>query len=480
VDILYLVCHGALTTDVPVLYLEDDKGNADVVDGRRLQEAVYSLPERPTLAVLNSCQSAGPGGVSTSTDDGAMAGLGPRLAAAGIATVIAMQGNVTMETAQTFATTFFAQMRRDGLIDRSVAAARRVLRENAREDWWVPVLFSRLRSGRSYFKAEFTGSGDMMWSALSASHKSGNLTPVLGPGMTDEILGSRESIAKRWTNQWQMPILSHNQDDLAKVAQYLRVQAQAPTAVANHMAVYLQEEIAGRIQAAARKPADPFHGLAPDAEPEDSIMEAGRRLLETDPGNAYRVVATIPAPLFVTTNWTPLLEQALRRAGREPTTMYFPWTDRGMWPDQEVPGKPTKEHPLVYHLFGRAEDPYSLVLSEDDYFEWLTAWVAKQGLVPTAVRKYLVNRDLLFLGYRLDDWEFRTVFQGIKSIPSSDTLLAQHKHVGVQVDPGVHDVEPEAAQDYLESYFKSANVGIYWADTRKFLDEYRRRLGIAT
>jgi len=86
VDILYLVCHGALTTDVPVLYLEDEDGNADVVDGRCLQEAIYALPERRTLALLNRCQSAGPGGGSTSTDEGEMTGLGPRLAAAGIAT----------------------------------------------------------------------------------------------------------------------------------------------------------------------------------------------------------------------------------------------------------------------------------------------------------------------------------------------------------------------------------------------------------
>ena len=165
----------------------------------------------------------------------------------------------------------------------------------------------------------------------------------------------------------------------------------------------------------------------------------------------------MPVPLFITTNWTPLLEQALeaRTPAKKPTTMYFPWNKRADWPDSPAPSSPTKETPLVYHLFGRMDDPDSLVLTEDDYFEWLRAWVAKQDLVPGVVRKQLTNRSLMFLGYYLDDWEFRVVFQCIKAFESSDELLRNNVHVGVQFSPGAHDVEPEAAQDYIESYFDS-------------------------
>src|SRR5262249_30182854 len=169
VDILYLVCHGAITSDVPFVFLENPDGTADKVDGRRLAEMVFSLAHRPTLAMLSSCQSAGEGGVRTSTDDGVLAGLGPRLAGAGIATVIAMQGNVSMETANLFATKFFTELRRDGMVDRAVAVARRSVRDQNRSDWWVPTLFSRLRSGRTYFKAEFTENGDEAWGDLRAT-----------------------------------------------------------------------------------------------------------------------------------------------------------------------------------------------------------------------------------------------------------------------------------------------------------------------
>jgi hypothetical protein len=186
--------------------------------------------------------------------------------------------------------------------------------------------------------------------------------------------------------------------------------------------------------------------------------------------------------VFITTNWTLLLEQALeaRTPKKEPRTVYFPWNDRAEWPEPPTPEIPTVEAPLVYHLFGRMDDPDSLVLTEDDYFDWLTAWIAKQTLVPEVVAKRLTNRSLLFLGYRLDDLEFRVVFQCIKSFPASSSLLGRNKHVGVQLNPGGQVVEPEAAQDYLESYFGNDKVSIYWSDTRRFLDEYRTRTGMKT
>jgi hypothetical protein len=51
------------------------------------------------------------------------------------------------------------------------------------------------------------------------------ITPVLGPGLASAILGSRSQMARRWVERWQMPISTHDQGDLAKVAQYLRVRS---------------------------------------------------------------------------------------------------------------------------------------------------------------------------------------------------------------------------------------------------------------
>jgi hypothetical protein len=59
-----------------------------------------------------------------------------------------MQDNVAMETVKGFMPVFFRELQRDGQIDRAVAVARGVVRN--RRDWWVPVLFTRLESGRLF------------------------------------------------------------------------------------------------------------------------------------------------------------------------------------------------------------------------------------------------------------------------------------------------------------------------------------------
>ena len=159
-DILYLVCHGVLRDDgQALLYLEDSEGTADVIpageevlpDGRRRPGLIAELSQVeqvPRLVLLASCQSAGQGEEQISPDTRALMALGPRLARIGVPAVVAMQGNVTMATVEQFMPVFFEELQRDGQIDRAMAAARRAVRD--RWDWWAPVLFTRLESGRLY------------------------------------------------------------------------------------------------------------------------------------------------------------------------------------------------------------------------------------------------------------------------------------------------------------------------------------------
>jgi tetratricopeptide (TPR) repeat protein len=149
-DILYLVCHGALAGDEPRLWLEDERGLCRIVAGAELADRVRELRQAPALVVLASCQSAG-GPEPATADGGVLAALGPRLAAAGVPAVLAMQGDITIATVGDFMPVFFAELRRDGQIDRATAAARAAVAQ--RPDWWVPALFLRLRDGRIWAEA---------------------------------------------------------------------------------------------------------------------------------------------------------------------------------------------------------------------------------------------------------------------------------------------------------------------------------------
>ncbi len=145
-DILYLVAHGMLVDGEPHILLEQAGGGRAWTPGRELAAQLGGLAQQPSLVVLVSCQSAGADGQWWSQDDGALAGLGPRLAAAGTPAVVAMQGNLTMATAAAFMPLFLAELRRDGVVDRAMTAARSAVLN--RPDWWMPVLFTRLLDGR--------------------------------------------------------------------------------------------------------------------------------------------------------------------------------------------------------------------------------------------------------------------------------------------------------------------------------------------
>lgn len=146
-DILYLVAHGMVVEGEPQILLEREDGGRAWTSGRELAARLGELAQPPSLVVLVSCQSAGAGDAGPSTrDGGALAGLGPRLAAAGVPAVVAMQGNLSMDTGATFMPAFLRELRRDGQVDRALAVARGAVRDRA--DWWMPVLFTRLVDGQ--------------------------------------------------------------------------------------------------------------------------------------------------------------------------------------------------------------------------------------------------------------------------------------------------------------------------------------------
>ncbi|MBX0327051.1 CHAT domain-containing protein [Oscillochloris sp. ZM17-4] len=139
-EIAVIVAHGSLRRGRSYLWLDDGQGGAERVEGVELVEAVARLPRRPLLVLLLSCQGAGDGAGE------ALAGVGPQLAAAGVAAVIAMQGNMAMESAARLLPAFFSELWRDGQVDRALAGARLALRGSS--DWWQPALFLRVPDGR--------------------------------------------------------------------------------------------------------------------------------------------------------------------------------------------------------------------------------------------------------------------------------------------------------------------------------------------
>ena len=471
VDVLILVCHGYFVRGDPVLLLENADQSVARVTGGTLVERLAELRTLPRLIVLVSCQSAGAGDDSYSADNGALAALGPRLAEAGIPAVLAMLGNISMPTIARFLPAFFRALQRDGQIDRAVAVARGAVRE--RPDWSVPALFLRLKSGRIWYTPGFASGGGQFerWPALFADMERGKCTPILGPGLTDSLLGSRREIAWRWSSQYHFPMRPYDREDLPHVAQYLAV-SQGPRFPRIRLGERLRLDLLNRYRLPAERRQDSLNDLL-------STIAAARRA--EDPADPHRVLAALPCPIYVTTQPTKLLHQALVENGKKPEDELFAWKaltrgdeedDRDAWPrsvfEEKPDYKPDEHQPLVYRLFGSLDLPESLVLTEDDYFDFLIGVTRERKAIPTKVMRAFSDSSLLFLGFRLDEWDFRVLFRGLMNLPGQHRR-DDYAHVLAQIDPEESTtLEPERARRYIEQYVVHDRVSVYWGTVEDF------------
>lgn len=470
-DILYLVCHGYLVDGEPQVLLEDATGKVRRVPGADLVDALRDLQRLPRLVVLASCQSAGGGEEASSGDHGALAALGPRMAEAGIPAVLAMQGDVSMQTVAQFIPVFFAELNRDGQIDRAMAVARRAVRD--RPDWWMPVLFMRLKSGRIWYAPGFAGNGSGFekWPALYNEIRRGRCTPILGPGLTDGFIGSPHEIARGWARRYRFPMAPHYREDLPRVAQFLSVN-QSSRFPRDELTDYVRDELlkryGGHLSTAAA------NGSL------DQLMEAvGTYRRSIDPVEPHAVLARLPFKIFIATYQANLLADALIAEGKDPRVELCRWKDPNdddLWPESvfDDPASrytPSPERPLIYHLFGQIQNPDTLVLTEDDYFDFSIGVTRDRELIPERVRRTLTDSALLFLGFRMDEWGFRVLFRSILNQEGREKR-AGYPHVAAQIDPEEgYTVEPDRARKYLESYFSKSEISIYWGSVESFLRE---------
>jgi hypothetical protein len=484
-DIFYLVCHGALIDGKSMLWLEDDAGKAERVDGATVVSWLSELKQPPRLVVLISCQSAGTGDGGTAVAAGtvevdALGALGPRLGSAGVPAVLAMHGNVTMSTVEAFMPKFFSELQKDGLVDRAVALARGAVRD--RPDAWAPVLYMRLKRGslwsQSGFAIDESGEPYEGWPALLHRINASKCTPILGAGMTESLIGPRREVAQRWAKTYRFPLAPDDQDDLPQVAQFVYVNQKDRQLLLDELRDSVR---AGLLAQLGNDITDELRNAPNDA----LLLELGKRRWASNTDEPHWVLAQAPFPIFVTTALDGLLTEALKAAGKDPREELFRWNDDEGWPpllrETEPDYVPTPEKPLVYHLFGHLGVDHSLVITEDDYFDYLIGATKNRDQIPHYVRAALAETALLFLGFEMDGWDFRVLFRSIMTQQVQRSRRMQIAHAGVQIDLIEGQIlEIDRARRYLESYFEDSNIHIYWGSVEDFSRELRQQRGNTT
>jgi hypothetical protein len=197
---------------------------------------------------------------------------------------------------------------------------------------------------------------------------------------------------------------------------------------------------------------------------------------EHDTEDPYRLLAQLHLPLYITAGTMDLMERALIEAGADPVVRICPWNK---WiPNEKViyEETPTPERPLLYHLFGHLSVPSSLVYAEDRYFDYLIGVTLNKSLIPGVVRAALNSTSLLFLGFQMDDWEFRVFFRFLMAQEGRERLKF-YSHAAAQIEPEEDRImDIKRARRYLEDYFESENISIYWGSTKEFLKTLQKYL----
>jgi hypothetical protein len=321
------------------------------------------------------------------------------------------------------------------------------------------------------------------WEQLLARLESGDCTPFLGAGACAGMLPLASELASRWAERYGYPL--SDRMDLHQVMQYVAVSIARYSDPSDLKRDFIREHFG-------------------DVHLPDGV----------ETGQVHLALARFPKlSHYLTTNYDDLMTLALRLCQRRPVVGISPWQSvkRGpsspwyfdpaveTWRDRsKIPAswRPTPDRPLVFHLHGHHTEPRSLVLTEDDYVDYLVRFAVERqpgketSLLSPYVYEILAEKPLLFVGYSLQDWTFRVLFRTLlRNTPKGQ----RRKHVSVQLPPpmrpaildgrprpvddavtGPPDGEvPEdavdvAAKTYLTKYFTDQDITVFWESSSAF------------
>lgn len=281
------------------------------------------------------------------------------------------------------------------------------------------------------------------WETILGRIRDGQCTPFLGAGVCHGSIPLGAEIARSWASEFGYPL--DDCADLARVAQFMAVSYEGG----------LPRERMRRLVKSA---------TSPDY---------------TDPNEPHRVLAELPLPVYITTNYDAFMTDALKLVGNKtPHRELCRWNDNledcptVLQPTSTF--EPSVSDPIVFHLHGHADVTDSILISENDYVDFIVRLSRGADLIPHWVQRAFSGSSIVFLGYRLADWNFRVIYRSLVSYLSG----LKKVHISVQLVPGDGELSEERraqVQAYLNNYFREIQVKIYWGTAQAFAVELKQR-----
>lgn len=290
------------------------------------------------------------------------------------------------------------------------------------------------------------------WVGLLYSIKYKQCTPFLGAGACAEVLPLGSDIAQALARKYNYPF--QDTRNLPRVAQYIAVEV---------------------------------NPMIPKFEVIESFKGKGPPDY-TNLNEPHRVVADLDLPVYITTNYDDFMVKALNRdvpkrtPRRETCKWYMARRTQKSASDPEfnfdLDFDPTPDVPVVFHLHGRLDKLESIVLTEDDYLDFLMYISEERQLIPPRIEEAFTNSALLFMGYSLEDMNFKVLFRKLADYMRRNESA---RHVSVQLAPKENESTEEQVKralkqrEYLEKHFDLQKVKVYWGTCEEFAKQLRAR-----
>jgi hypothetical protein len=304
--------------------------------------------------------------------------------------------------------------------------------------------------------------------------------PIIGNRVIQSALFGAEGVVRAWADSVGYPLADG--DNLTRVAQFLSVTRQDPARARSSYLKFLKQSL---FESASGEPGTDqsfLEGVKSELRSLTFSQLAADRLRRPDFSQEWEtplsVLAMLPIPFYLTTSHHRFMEAALRAVGKTPRTEVYCWREGlelNLPPEfaSDPSFEPEVNTPLVYHLHGVDDYPDSLVLTEDDYLEFLVNVTQdfNTEAFPNTVRTALSSWFLLIVGYELHAWDLRVLLHGlIRNKP------LRPRSVTIQLMPGAEEgiKNSDGFREYLQEYFGQVHFDVYWGNPQTFIETLRK------
>lgn len=308
--------------------------------------------------------------------------------------------------------------------------------------------------------------------------RTGKAVPILGSTITyDFVLGGHDAMVKAYAdyNKYEL-----HERSLAQVTQFKAIQDDSikdALTLREHYLTFVKSRLFELAQTGGVA-----QEILDEVDQQFDNLSLGQMCGQLDypavadaRSHPFLLLAALGLPIYLTTDFHGLLENALRRAGCDPQTDYCRWNQKliGLSTVFKQGYEPTRQKPLVYHLHGWEGEPESMVLTEDDHYHFLMQCAQNAGKdtdpVHGRVRRELSLSSLLLLGYTLRSEEFLSLFWGLIDTRSDKKASV----VEIHLKPS------KVEQLYLEKYLqKDHNLEVCWDEILTYLQRLYREVTV--